>query len=102
MAEAMLFKLPVVTTAYGGQVDCCRDDTSWLIDFSFKKSKTHFNLINSYWVEPDLEHLKRLLREVMELPKFEIERRVERGRSLILDKFRWDNYRERTERFYQI
>ncbi len=35
----------------------------------------------------------------MELPKFEIERRVERGRSLILDKFRWDNYRERTERF---
>jgi len=70
-----------------------------VIDFSFKKSKTHFNLINSYWVEPDLEHLKRLLREVIELPKFEIERRVERGRSLILDKFRWDNYRERTERF---
>ncbi len=69
MAEAMLFKLPVVTTAYGGQVDFCRDDTSWLIDFSFKKSKTHFNLINSYWVEPDLEHLKRLLREVRELPK---------------------------------
>ncbi len=29
MAEAMLFKLPVVTTAYGGQVDFCRDDTSW-------------------------------------------------------------------------
>ncbi len=75
---------------------------------SFKKGPKNltFPILNqppiTWGLKPqDLEHLKRLLREVRELPKFEIERRVERGRSLILDKFRWDNYRERTERLYK-
>jgi len=53
IAEAMLLQLPVVVTSYGGQMDFCTKENSWLIDYSFKKAKTHFDLSDSYWAEPD-------------------------------------------------
>ncbi len=99
MAEAMLFNLPVITTNFGGQVDFCREDTSWLIDYSFSKAKTHLNLFNSYWVEPNLEHLKYLLKEITTLSKEEKELKTKKAYNLIYNRFKWEDYRYRTEEF---
>jgi len=39
MAEAMLFKLPVITTNFGGQKDFCDNENSWLIEFSVEQGE---------------------------------------------------------------
>ena len=36
----------------------------WLIDFVFRKAKSHFNIDQSYWAEPSQSHLRELLLEV--------------------------------------
>ena len=61
MAEAMLHDMPVITTGYGGQRDFCREDTAWLIRYTFVRAKTHMELTDSVWAEPDTGHLADLL-----------------------------------------
>jgi len=99
MAEAMLFNLPVITTAFGGQSDFCIDDTAWLIDYSFTKAKTHFKLFDSYWVEPKIEHLKELLKEQIDLTEDKKKSKTQKAYNLILKKFKWKDYRGKTEEF---
>ena len=64
LAEAMTYRLPVITTGYGGQCYFCDEQTSWLVDYRFAKAATHLGLFDSAWVEPDVEHLAARLREV--------------------------------------
>ena len=99
MAEAMLFNLPVITTAYGGQSDFCTQESAWLIDYSFQRAKTHMNLFDSYWVEPDKEDLKRLLVEQTTLTKEQKEQKTNFAHSLIAKEFTWKRYQERSEAF---
>ena len=72
VAEAMQLKIPVITTAWGGQMDYCNSDNCWLIDYNFSYSKTHFNLYNSYWAEPSVSNLSDLLNKFFKLSKDEI------------------------------
>lgn len=90
IAEAMLSKIPVVSTAWGGQLDFCNEKTSWLIDYTFGRTKTHFGLFDSVWAEPDADHLMKIMLEIYKLPP---EKRRERsliGRDLILKEFSWE------------
>lgn len=102
MAEAMLFNLPVITTAFGGQSDFCTDETSWLIDYSFQKAQTHMNLFNSYWAEPEKESLKGLLKEQFSLTKEEKEIKTKKAYKLVSQEFAWSNYRQKTEDFIEM
>lgn len=95
MAEAMLFDLPVITTGYGGQTDFCTDETAWLIDYYFEKAKTHMGLFNSYWVEPEVAHLSKLLKEIYEMPKETIIRKTSRAKKNILAYHRWEHCADR-------
>jgi O-antigen biosynthesis alpha-1,2-mannosyltransferase len=49
MAEAMLSGLPVITTAWSGQVDFCDEETAWLVDYDFEPAQSHFELFSSVW-----------------------------------------------------
>ena len=89
IAEAMLFGLPVITTNWGGQLDFCDSTNSWLIDYQFVRSDSHFNLSHSYWAEPLRDDLSKLILQVYNLPKSEIEKKVELARSSI-SRFNWD------------
>jgi O-antigen biosynthesis alpha-1,2-mannosyltransferase len=89
LAEAMLTGLPVITTAWGGQLAFCDDSTSWLVDYRFEYARTHFKLFNSVWANPDAEHLASTLRQVYEAPRSAIERRVEAGRQTLRKTFSW-------------
>lgn len=95
MAEAMLSGLPVITTAWSGQVDFCTPETAWLIDYQFARADTHFNLYSSVWAEPDVAHLTQLMREVYELPQAARQQRVDAGRALLLKQLRWSQVAER-------
>ena len=95
MAEAMLSELPVITTAWGGQCDFCKDDTAWLIDYTFTAAQTHFELFDSVWAEPSEDHLALLMLEVYQLP---LELRIKKsqlGRKQLLQHFKWTDVAER-------
>lgn len=95
MAEAMLTILPVITTGWSGQLDFCNDETAWLVDYRFKPARTHFDLFDSVWAEPDVASLAGKMREVFEMPQEERRRKPVAGRRLLLEKFRWRNVAER-------
>lgn len=62
-AEAMFCRLPVITTALGGQTDFCTPDTAWLIPATPQPADTHLQQINSLWFEPDTSTLIQLLHQ---------------------------------------
>ena len=69
MAEAMMNRVPVITTAYGGQREFCSEDTALLCDYRFAYAKTHLSRSSSVWVEPSVSHLTDLLRQAYEMPE---------------------------------
>lgn len=101
LAEAMLFKLPVITTGWSGQCDFCDDTTAWICDFQFEKSSSHLGGVHSAWVRPDIQHLAKLMREVYELPPEKRAQRTDLAHQRILDHFTWDSVARRTEQAVQ-
>jgi glycosyltransferase involved in cell wall biosynthesis len=90
MAEAMYLGLPVITTGYGGHADFCSQDTAWLIDYRFEPAQTHMGLMDSVWVEPDVQHLARLMREIVSLPQEIVRQKTEAGKAHLVKHFTWD------------
>ncbi|HVK94373.1 MAG TPA: glycosyltransferase [Noviherbaspirillum sp.] len=96
MAEAMLHDLPVITTAWGGQLDFCTDDTVWLVDYNPEPAQTHINLPNSLWAEPSVESLKQRMRELHALTPAERTRKTNRARAQIAARYTWRQVAQRT------
>lgn len=95
LAEAMLSGLPVITTGWGGQTDFCREDTAWLIDYSYERAVTHFDLFDSVWAAPDVPHLARLLRELYALPEAGRALKNQAARKLLAAEFGWPTVAQR-------
>tara|TARA_Y100001968_G_scaffold300640_1_gene312211 strand:+ start:7814 stop:11497 length:3684 start_codon:yes stop_codon:yes gene_type:complete len=72
IGEAMLNGLPVITTAFGGQIDFCNENNSWLIDFKYRYANSHFGLTSSVWAEPSKTHLTQLLQQIYTAKKEDI------------------------------
>ncbi|MBR7801488.1 glycosyltransferase family 4 protein [Undibacterium fentianense] len=93
IAEAMLYGVPVITTAWGGQTDFCTEKTAWLCDYTFAKANTHLGLTHSLWAEPDVKHLTQQLRELYQstFPNITslVQAKVDAARTLIQEKFGW-------------
>ncbi len=64
VAEAMNLGIPVITTAWGGQMDFCNSSNCWLLDYEFEYSNSHFNLFDSVWAKPSFDHLSRIMKEI--------------------------------------
>ena len=86
-AEAMLYELPVVTTAYGGQGDFCTKDTSYLVDFDFEYAKTHMNLMRSYWVEPKADSLILQINRAKKEPQEILKQKTKKAKEYILQNY---------------
>jgi glycosyltransferase involved in cell wall biosynthesis len=97
MAEAMLFHLPVITTAWGGQTDFCDASTAWLCDYRFAKSQSHMGIGHSVWAEPDVDHLAALLKTVHGLSPEQSRERTEAARRRILRDYTWERVAQRIE-----
>jgi glycosyltransferase involved in cell wall biosynthesis len=97
IAEAMVFGLPVITTAWGGQTDFANKENAWCCNFSFAQSASHFNGVHSAWAEPDYLHLGSLMREVFHADSQTIQARALRAREDILRVYRWSDVAKRTQ-----
>lgn len=70
--HAMALGIPVIATEYGGNLDFCKNNTSFLIKTQemVKPSQQEINIFphleGSQWAEPSLESTARLMREVYE------------------------------------
>jgi len=104
MAEAMLCKIPVIVTNYGGHLDFCSKDNSYLIDFELTLSRTHlkaeYGIKGSMWAEPDTKHLKRLMRYVYEnKDSLEVKDKTEAAYNNIITNFNRETSAKRTINF---
>ena len=95
IAEAMLSNLAVITTAWGGQLDFCDNESAWLVDFEFAYAKTHFNLFDSVWAEPSRDDLSKKLRQVYTASKYEIGKKTAIGQERLLKYFTWKSVAKR-------
>lgn len=95
LAEAMLSGLPVITTAWGGQLDFCNDDNAWLVDYQFAPAKSHFNVPGSAWADPNIDSLADAMRRAGSCSPEERRRRAARGREVLLAHFRWSDVSSR-------
>ena len=89
IAEAMLLGVPVITTNWGGQLDFCNSNNSWLIDYRFVQSNSHFKLDFSYWAEPKIKDLSQALLEVYNSSPSEIYEKTKLAKDSI-SNFKWD------------
>lgn len=90
LAEAMLFGLPVIATAYGGQSDFCTPTTAWLVGCDFSFSRSHHELSDSLWQEPDLADLVGCLRQVQTATPAERAARTAAARRLVESRYTWE------------
>ena len=99
MAEAMMTHLPVITTDFGGQVDFCKPENAWLIDYEFAQAQTHLNLFNSYWVEPSQKHLSTLLYKVANAKAEKLKEKTDKAYKFVYANLRDTNYVKETQEF---
>ena len=91
LAEAMLSGLPVITTAWSGQLDFCNEQTAWLVDYTFARAATHFGLFDSVWAEVDVGALAQMLTAVYNIPLAQRRAKAQAGRELLLEYFNWSD-----------
>jgi glycosyltransferase involved in cell wall biosynthesis len=89
LAEAMLSGLAVITTGWSGQLDFCTEQTAWLVDYSFQRAQTHFELFDSVWAEPGVASLADALSTVVSTPLAQRRAKAKLGRELLLENFKW-------------
>lgn len=103
IAEAMLSGLPVITTAWGGQLDFCNEENAWLLNYRLEYAQTHLELFDSLWAEPDEEHLTALLKQVIALPPNALHLKTQRAKALLQSRFTWQAVAQRcTEAAYHL
>jgi len=88
-AEAMLSGIPVITTAWSGQIDFCTAETAWLVDYKFSAAKTHFGLYSSSWADIDVEALAKAMLEARQSSPEKRKHMAEAGRQLLMREFTW-------------
>jgi len=90
IAEAMSLGIPVITTAWGGQLDFVNSSNSWLIDYQFAYSETHFNIFSSVWAVPSVEDCSFQMKKIYNTSDFDINVKTALAKSTI-SSLTWEN-----------
>ncbi|MBE9640233.1 glycosyltransferase [Salipiger mangrovisoli] len=72
MIEAMALKVPVICTAYSGNMDFCSDETAWLVGYEevpLEQGDYIFVRDGSLWAEPSVAEAARQLRAARDNPQ---------------------------------
>ena len=97
LAEAMLAGKPVITTAWGGQLDFCSAETAWLVDWRFSEAKTHLSIPASVWAEPILDDLIQQMNVVRNSSAEQLEPRIKAAQNLLLKQYTWQQVAQRVD-----
>lgn len=100
LAEAILLDVPVVVTAYGGQLDFCNEQTAWLVKFHMAPSLAHVSTAGALWAEPDLASLGRQMHSALS-DKAASKSKVARGQALLKTHFKWSDVARRVAQALQ-
>lgn len=96
--ESMSCGTPAIVTGYGGQMDFCNKDNSWIIDYDMIKATDH-NIFyeEAFWGYPSINHLRKLMRESYE--NKDLLGQKSKNSILTAKQFTWDNA---VEKFIKI
>jgi glycosyltransferase involved in cell wall biosynthesis len=89
MIEAMNLRVPVVCTAYSGNMDFCSEDTAWLVNYeerALRQGEYIFVRKDAKWAEPSVEHAAAQLRAAYDNPAARAQK-AEAAYSFIRDNF---------------
>ena len=89
LADAMAVGIPVIATAYSGNLDFCDSETSFLVSFRLVPVRSHGALWEgegAYWAEPEIESAALQMRRVYEDYPVALEKAAA-ARSAILEKY---------------
>lgn len=89
VAEAMLADIPVISVEYSGLADFVSTETATVIPFSLAPARTHFNVQDSVWAEPDFEALVAAMRGAVSGDDAFVEERLRRAREVIENRYTW-------------
>ena len=99
VAEAMLARKPVIATSYGGHMDFCSENNSFLMPFKLVPSTSHLNVPGALWAEPNKNELRKLMRFVYEnYGSAEVALKVEKAFEAIKN-YTWDAAAQRVDDF---
>ncbi len=92
--EAMSSQLPVIVTNGGGPLDYCNHGNSYLLNAEWVDTEDNMNEMhelvdNVYRFEPDKEHLKKLMRQVIK-DKREADDKAKKARKTVVKNYSWE------------
>src|SRR5690606_15325465 len=92
LARAMARGIPLITTAFGGHLDFCSEDSAFLIPWTLTDVRIHGDefYTSGKWADPDEAAAVNCLREVVRMVierDSELDSRRERGRRTIAERF---------------
>ncbi len=89
VALGLMSGLPVIATAWGGHMDYCDAENSWLVDYDFQRAKTGSGLVASLWAEPRASLLEEALSDAYHATPEERAAKAAAGREKLLARFTW-------------
>ncbi len=100
VAEAMAAGVPVITLAYSGLADFVSDETATTIAYHLEPARTHFEVPDSVWAEPDCGQLAVEMKRFAEDPERPgLKGKADHARELVATEFSWDAVSRRWDSF---
>lgn len=100
VAEAMLAKVPVIVSNNTGMADFCNEENALLVDYEMVEAKSHLSAKGAHWAEPNVETLKKWMRDFVESPEsLGLDAKVEKAYTLIANEYSWNAVALRWEQF---
>ena len=71
-------------------MDFCTPENSWLIDYKYAYSETHFGLTSSVWALPDVQQLSFLMKQLYECDSDELTTKIDNAKKTV-SNFTWSS-----------
>jgi glycosyltransferase involved in cell wall biosynthesis len=102
IAEAMKYEVPVIATNYSSYLDFCDENSAFLIDYKLEFAKdSELMNVGAKWAEPDVNHLKKLMRHIYEnKDSEEVQKKITLAKNRV-ENLTWENAAGETIRFVE-
>lgn len=103
MLEAMSVGTPVICTNYGGNLDFCKPNTAFLVDYTMASCDDDFFLYRfvKYWAEPNVNQAAMYLRQIYENPSIGKEKALA-AKAFIEDYYSIENFERDVREFIEV
>lgn len=89
--EAMFHGLPVITTAWSGQMDFVNDENAYLVDYELVPAQSHLDNPGAYWAQPNVQDLVEKMKRAFVLHDTEEEKLMINNAALTAKSYTWEN-----------